>query len=76
MLRGHLPDVYTHVDDMQLYLSFKPNSDMEQQDALSAMELCVKTIHNWMRSEKLKIDDKTEFLITRTKQTATGESQS
>ena len=64
VLRGHFPDVHAYADDTQLYLSFKPNSDVDQHDAITAMEPCVKAIRNWMLVEKLKLnDDITEFLI-------------
>ena len=59
----------TYADDTQLYLSFKPNSDVDQHDAITAMEQCVKAIRNWMLAEKLSLnDDKTEFLIIGTRQ--------
>ena len=76
VLRGHLPDVHAYADDTQLYLSFKPNSDVDQHDAITAMEPCVKAIRNWMLVEKLKLnDDITEF-FDNWNVTAVGESQS
>ena len=35
MLRGHLPDVHAYAHDTQVYLSFKPNSDVDQHDAMT-----------------------------------------
>ena len=52
MLCGHLPDVYAYADDTQLYLSFKLNSDVGQHNIITAKELCVKAIRNWMLHEE------------------------
>ena len=49
---------------------------MDQHDAITAMEPCVKAIRNWMLVEKLKLnDDITEF-FDNWNVTAVGESQS
>ena len=62
MLRGHLPDVHAYADDTQLYLSFKPNSDVNQHDTITPTELYVKAICNWILAEKLNLnDDNTEL---------------
>ena len=52
VLCGHLPDVYAYADDTQLYLSFKLNSDVGQHNIITAKELCVKAIRNWMLDEE------------------------
>ena len=69
VLRAHLPDVHTQADDTQLYLSFKPNSDVNQHDAITATELYVKPKY-WILAEKLNLnDDNTElFQIIGTRQ--------
>jgi hypothetical protein len=36
--------------------------------AAKSMELCVNDIKNWMSKDKLLMNDKTEFLITGTRQ--------
>ena len=62
VLWGHLPDVHAYADDTQLYLSFKPNSDVNQYDTNAATELYVKAICNWILAEKLNLnDDNTEL---------------
>ena len=69
VIRNHLPDVHAYADDAELYLSFKPDSEVSQTAALDAMERCVKDIRTWMIVNKLKINDgKTEFMIIGTKQ--------
>ena len=65
----HLPNVHCYADDTQLYLSFKPGSNVSQVAAVEAMENCISDIRAWMLHDKLMInDDKTEFLIIGTKQ--------
>ena len=45
VLEVHLPSVHCYADDIQLYLSFCPNDNHGEDDALKAMELCVQDIH-------------------------------
>ena len=55
--------------DSELYISFKPESEMGQDAALKAMESCVNDIRTWMIVDKLKLNDgKTEFMVIGTKQ--------
>ncbi|CAB4036288.1 Hypothetical predicted protein, partial [Paramuricea clavata] len=69
IIEKHLPDAHCFADDSQLYLAFKPDSYMEQNKALAAMENCIRDIRSWMRNDRLLLnDDKTEFLIIGTKQ--------
>ena len=64
VIEDQLPDACGYADDMQLYLSFKPNSGSSQQDALLAMENCIEKIRKWMIHDRLLMnDDKTEFMI-------------
>ena len=65
----HLPDAHAYADDSELYLSFKPDSQVSQDEALDAMERCVDDIRTWMIVDKLKMNEgKTEFLVFGTKQ--------
>ena len=65
----HLPNVQCYADNTQLYLSFKPGSNVTQAAAVEALENCISDIRAWMLHDKLMInDDKTEFLIIGTKQ--------
>lgn len=69
IVKDHLPDVHTYADDTQLYLSFSPNSEMSQAEAVAGMEKCVKAIRSWMTEDKLLLnDDKTEVLVIGTRQ--------
>ena len=43
----HLPDSHCYADDSQLYLSFKPDELSSQQDAIIAMQNCIKDIRLW-----------------------------
>ena len=69
VIRNHLPDAHAYADDSELYLSFKPDSQVSQDEALDAMERCVDDIRTWMIMDKLKMKEgKTEFLVFGTKQ--------
>ncbi|XP_068704443.1 uncharacterized protein [Montipora foliosa] len=69
IFEAHLPSVHCYVDDIQLYLSFRPNDNHGEDDALKAMELCVQDIRAWLSRDKLFMNDKkTEFLVIGTRQ--------
>ena len=64
-----LPDAHAFADDNQLYVSFKPDSTIDQIAAVTAMKSCIDDIKNWMLNDKLKLNDsKTEFLIIGSRQ--------
>ena len=64
IVQDHLPNAHCFADDMQLYLSFDPNSPTDQVMALEAMERYISDLCTWMNRDKLKVnDDKTEFLV-------------
>ena len=59
-----LPEVRCFDDDSRLYLSFKPGDAKTQDEAVAAMENCIRDLRTWMLRDKLKInDDKTEVII-------------
>ena len=69
MVKRHLPSVHVYADDTQLYLAFKPDCALSTNEAISAMEACVREIRVWVLCDKLKInDDKTEVIIIGTRQ--------
>ena len=60
---------YIYADDIQLYLSFSPNDNANQETALARVERYFEDIRNWMLNDKSKLnDDKTEFMIIGTSQ--------
>ena len=69
IVEKHLPGIHCYADDSQLYLSFSPNANVNQEIALARMESCIDDIGNWMLHDKLKLNEnKTEFLIIGTSQ--------
>ena len=51
-----------------LYLSFKPDNSLMEQDATKTMERCINDIKIWMLTDKLKMnEDKTEFMVIGTR---------
>ena len=38
IVKAHLPDVHAYPDDTQLYLSFKPDSEAKQIEAVDVVE--------------------------------------
>lgn len=62
-------DLYQCSGRSGLYMSFNPNSPMDQMKVLEAMEPFTSNLHKWMYRDKLKInDDKTQFLVIRLRQ--------
>ena len=69
VIKVHLPTVYCYPDDTQLYVSYSPNKSTGQFEAVTAIQHCVDDVRNWMTNDKLLLNgDKTEFLMTSTKQ--------
>jgi hypothetical protein len=57
----HGVSMHQYADDTQLYLTFDLH---KQEEALAQMEACVNDIRQWMRQNKLKLnDDKSELLV-------------
>ena len=57
-----LPEAHCFADDTQLYLSFKPDSGISQDEYMQAMESCLSHIRQWLIQQRLMInDDKLNF---------------
>ena len=68
--KPHLP-VAQYADDSQLYVSFKPNNEVNESKAIESMALCIRGIRTWVWMDKLKLklnDDKTELMIIGSRQ--------
>ena len=64
-----LPTIHCYADDTQLYVSFSPNDETGQDEAVAAVQRCVDDIRLWMTTNKLLLnDDKSEFVVIVTKQ--------
>ena len=69
VIRHHLPSEHCYADDTQLYVSFSPADEMDQWEAIAAMERCVQVIRNWMNENRLLMNEaKTEFILIGTRQ--------
>ena len=67
--KKHGVDYHCYVDDIQNYLSFKPNVKGNQEECIKTLELCIAEIRQWMQTNLLKLnDEKTEFMLMGTKQ--------
>ena len=67
--KKHGVDYHCYADDMQNYLSFKPNVKEDQEECIKTLELCIAEIRQWMQTNLLKLnDEKTEFMLVGTKQ--------
>ena len=65
-VNAHLPDVHCYADDSHL---LKPNSQASQDEAVIAMQHCIEDIRQWMLTDRIKLnDDKSEYLLMRTRQ--------
>ena len=54
--------VHFYAGDTQLYVSFKPGEVNAQDEAIRAMEDCIKDIRNWLIESRLLLnDDKLNF---------------
>ena len=68
VVKHHLPTVHCYADDAQLYVSFSPNDENGQDEAVAAVQRCVDDIKLWMTTDKLLLnDDKTEFVVINSK---------
>ena len=55
---------HLYADDVQLYISFDPSSNLSITSALSKLTKCISDIQSWMTCNMLKLNnDKTEFSV-------------
>ena len=62
--RRHGVGYQLYADDTQVYITFKVDSIIDQQTALTRIQACIEEIRIWMILHKLMMNDsKTEFVI-------------
>ena len=67
--RKHNVNYHGYADDTQNYLSFSPNVPDNETTCLTTLHNCIQDIQILMKSNLLKLnDEKTEFMITGTRQ--------
>ena len=57
IVKAHLADVHACADDTQLYLSFKPDSEDNQTEAVDAVQECIEDVRAWMAAKQLKLNE-------------------
>ena len=69
IIRKHGLSYHLYADDTQLYLAFKPKSDLSKAETIRKLEACVNDIHTWMTENLLKLNgDKTELVVITSKE--------
>ena len=64
----HVVYFHCYADDQQNYLGFKPTVPGDDRQCLDRLECCISDIRAWIKLNLLKLNnDKTEFLLLRTK---------
>ena len=67
--KSHDIKYHQYTDDTQNYFSFKPAIPGDDMHYIRTLQNCIKDIRIWMHTNMLKLNnDKTEFLVIRTKQ--------
>ena len=49
--------MHPYADDTQLYLSFKPDSEDNQTEAVDAVQEYIEDIRAWMAAAQLKLNE-------------------
>lgn len=68
VVKDHLPTVHYYADDTHLYVSFSPNDETGEDEAVAVVQRCLGDIKLSMTTDKLLLNDKTEFAVIGTKQ--------
>ena len=64
IIRGHGLSYHLYADDVQLYVSFDPLSNISRESALSKLSECIYDIEKWMTTNMLQLNnEKTEFFV-------------
>ena len=67
VVKDHLPTIHYYADDTHLYVSFSPNDETGEDEAVAVVQRCLGDIRLSMTTDKLLLNDKTEFVVIGTK---------
>ena len=64
IIQKHGLSYHLYADDVKLYISFDPSSNLSIDSGLSKLTKCISDIQSWMTCNMLKLNnDKTEFFV-------------
>ena len=63
VIERHLPEAYCYADDTQLYVSFKPGEVNAQDEAIRAMEDCIKDIRSWLIESRHQLSKQSSSVL-------------
>ena len=61
VVKKHLPSAQWYADDTQLYVSFRPDPFVAQDQAIKAIENCIADVRAWLVSHRLMFNDSKTF---------------
>lgn len=74
MVKTCLPIAHTYADDSLVYLSFQPDNELSETEAITLMERHIKAVRAWMLKDKLQLNEEKMELYSNRNSTTTRQS--